>query len=156
MQRKTIKIYKVNMAKKYDSSQIAPSWLYCFNAQCPMHDHCLRFQSALEMPADQENGWAVYPNAIKNGQCRFYRKDKKVTLATGFVVKDNPRATNMFIEMRHKITDYLGGNGTYYLYRNGKKWLSPQQQEDIRRIFSNAGYTDEVVFGQTKEEYDFT
>ena len=71
-------------------------------------------------------------------------------------MKDNPRATNMFVEMRHRITNYLGGNGTYYLYRNGKKWLSPQQQEDIRRIFSNAGYTDEVVFGQTKEEYDFT
>ena len=49
------------MANKYDSSQIAPSWLYCFNAQCPMHDNCLRFQSALEMPADKENGCAVYP-----------------------------------------------------------------------------------------------
>lgn len=156
LHHKTIKIIKVNMAKKYDSSQIAPSWLYCFNAQCPMHDSCLRFQSALKMPADNEIGWAVYPNAIKNGKCRFYRKDQKVTLATGFIVKDNPRATNMFIEMRRRITHYLGGNGTYYLYRNGKKWLSPEQQEDIRRIFRNAGYTDEVVFGETKEEYDFT
>lgn len=144
------------MDKKYDSSQIPPSWLYCFNVQCSMHDHCLRFQSALEMPDDKVNGSAVFPNALKNGQCRFFRKDEKVTLATGFVVKDNPRASNMFIEKRHSITDYLGGNGTYYLYRNGKKWLSPKQQEDIRRIFRQAGYTDEVVFGNTKEEYDFT
>ena len=144
------------MAKKYDSSQISPSWLYCFNAQCPMHDSCLRFQSALEMPDDKEIGSAVYPNALRNGQCRFYRKDEKVTLATGFVVEGNPRASNMFIEMRYWITKYLGGNGTYYLYRNGKKWLSPKQQEDIRRIFRRAGYTDKVVFGHTKEEYDFT
>jgi hypothetical protein len=62
----------------------------------------------------------------------------------------------MFVEMRRRITNYLGGNGTYYLYRNGKKWLSPQQQEDIRNIFRNAGYTDEVVFEKTKETYDFT
>ena len=144
------------MTKKYDSNMIPPSWSYCFNAQCPMHEHCLRFQSALEIPEKREFGSAVYPNAIKNGKCRFYRKDEKVVLATGFLVKDNPRATNMFIEMRHRITDYLGGNGTYYLYRNGKKWLSPQQQEGIRRIFRNAGYTEEVIFGHTKEEYDFT
>ena len=144
------------MANKYDSSQIAPSWLYCFNAQCPMHDNCLRFLSALEMPADRDNGRAVYPNALKNGQCRFYRKDEKVMLATGFVVKDNPRVSSMFVEMRRRISNYLGGNGTYYLYRNGKKWLSPQQQEDIRNIFRNAGYTDEVVFEKTKETYDFT
>ena len=58
--------------------------------------------------------------------------------------------------MRHRISGYLGGNGTYYLYRNGKKWLSPKQQEDIRRIFRESGYTDEVVFGKTKEDYDFT
>ena len=144
------------MAKKYDSSQISPSWLYCFNAQCPMHDSCLRFQSALEMPENKVNGPAVYPNAFKNGQCRFYRKDEKVTLATGFIVEGNPHATNMFIELRYWITKYLGGNGTYYLYRNGKKWLSPKQQNDIRRIFYKAGYTEEVVFGHTKEEYDFT
>ena len=153
---KRMRIISITMANKYDSSQIAPSWLYCFNAQCPKHDSCLRFQSALEMAADRDNGWAVYPNALKNGQCRFYRKDEKVMLATGFVVKDNPRVSSMFVEMRRRITNYLGGNGTYYLYRNGKKWLSPQQQEDIRNIFRNAGYTDEVVFEKTKETYDFT
>ena len=153
---KTIKTIIVIMNKKYDSNLIPPSWGYCFNAQCPMHESCLRFQSAAEIPEKRELGPAVYPTAYKNGQCRFYRKDEKVTLATGFVIEGNPRATNMFIEKRSAITNYLGGNGTYYLYRNGKKWLSPQQQEDIRNIFRRAGYTDEVVFGYTKEEYDFT
>ena len=109
-----------------------------------MHDNCLRFQSALEMPADKENGCAVYPNAIKNGQCRFYRKDEKVTLATGFVVKNNPRATNMFVEMRHRITNYLGGNGTYYLYPsnyNGYGWKSDRQKKNttfLRALITTA------------------
>ena len=145
------------MNKKYDFSQIPPSWRFCYNEKCPMHEHCLRFQTALEVTEEWGTcGWAVLPSTLKNGECIFYRKDEKVTLATGFVVKDNPRVTNMFIEMRDKISGYLGGNGTYYLYRNGKKWLSPEQQEGIRRIFREAGYTEEVVFGKTKEDYDYT
>jgi len=144
------------MEKKYNTKEIPAGWIYCFNAQCPKHDSCLRFQSALEMPDNKEMGSAVFPGAIKNGECRFYRKDEKVTLATGFVVENNPRASHMFIEKRRLLTRYLGGNGTYYLYRNGKKWLSPEQQELIRNLFRQAGYKDEVVFGETKEEYDFT
>ena len=145
------------MNKKYDFSQIPPSWLFCFNEQCPNHEHCLRFQTTLEVTEEWGTcAWTVLPGMVKNGQCMFYRKDEKVTLATGFVIKNNPRATNKFIEMRHRLTGYLGGNGTYYLYRNGKKWLSPKLQEGIRRIFREAGYTDEVVFGKTKVEYDFT
>lgn len=144
------------MQKKYDFSQIPPSWRYCFNSQCPEHEHCLRYQTGLELPDDMVDGDAVFPTAMKSGKCRFYRKDQKVKLATGFVVKGNARATNMFIEMRQRITNYLGGNGTYYLYRNGKKWLSPKQQEDIRSIFSSEGYTEEVVFDKEEETYDFT
>lgn len=77
-------------------------------------------------------------------------------MATGFVVAGNPRMGDAFVRMRHKLTAYLGGNGTYYLYRNGKKWLSPRQQDDIREIFRRAGYQEEVEFGVTKEDYDFT
>lgn len=144
------------MQKKYDPKQIQPGWKYCFNAHCPKREHCLRFQSALEIPDDNECGGAVYPTALKDGKCRFYRKDEKVRLATGFVVEGNQHATNMFVEMRHQITNYLGGNGTYYLYRNGKKWLTPRQQDDIRSIFRNAGYSEEVIFGKEEETYDFT
>ena len=95
------------MEQKYDYKQIPSGWRYCFNAQCPMKDQCLRFQTALALPDS-------------------------------------------------RLTQYLGGNGTYYLYRNGKKWLTPRQQADIRAIFRRAGYKEEVVFGETRIDYDFT
>ena len=132
------------MEQKYDYKQIPSGWRYCFNAQCPMKDQCLRFQTALALPDS------------KNGKCRFFRKDEKVLLATGFVSKNQPRMNEMFVAMRHRLTQYLGGNGTYYLYRNGKKWLTPRQQADIRAIFRRAGYKEEVVFGETRIDYDFT
>ena len=140
--------------KKYDFTEISSGWKFCFNSQCPMRGECLRYQAALEMPEDREWGYAVFPSALKNGRCKFFRKDEKVRLATGFVT-DNPIQNNMFVRLRHQLTTYLGGNGTYYLYRNGKKWLSPTQQEGIREIFRKAGYRDEVIFKEEKEDYNF-
>lgn len=144
------------MEKMYDYSQIPSGWQYCFNAKCPMAGECLRFQTGRHLPDDIEWGSAVFPGAVKNGKCRFFRKDEKVTLATGFQVDNNPQMTELFRNLRPSLTNYLGGNGTYYLYRNGKKWLTPKQQEDIRQIFRRSGYQVEVVFGETKEDYNFT
>ncbi len=121
------------MEQKYDFKQIPSGWRYCFHAQCPMKDQCLRYQT-----------------------CRFFRKDEKVVLATGFLIAGNSQMNERFRAMRHSLTHYLGGNGTYYLYRNGKKWLTPRQQADIRALFRHAGYKEEVVFGETRIDYDFT
>ena len=140
--------------KKYDFTQVPKGWKFCFNSQCPMHGECLRFQTALEMPDDRKWGSAVFPPAQKNGQCKFFKKDEKVILATGFVTA-NFAQNDMFVKLRHRLTDYLGGNGSYYLYRNGKKWLSPTQQEGIREIFRKAGYRDEIIFKKQKEDYNF-
>lgn len=144
------------MEQKYDFSQIPSGWHHCFNANCPMHDTCLRYQTGQQLPDEFTWGYAVFPPALKDGKCSFFRKDEKVVMATGFVVPGNRRMSDMFVNMRHRLTKYLGGNGTYYLYRNGKKWLSPKQQEDIRQLFRAAGYQEDVVFACETVDYDFT
>ena len=147
---------ETKMEQKYDFKQIPSGWRYCFHAQCPMKDQCLRYQTAQALPENYEMGEAVFPGALKNGRCRFFRKDEKVVLATGFLIAGNSQMSERFRAMRHSLTHYLGGNGTYYLYRNGKKWLTPRQQADIRALFRRAGYKEEVVFGETRIDYDFT
>ena len=144
------------MEKKYNQDDIPINWKYCFNVACPMKDHCLPFQSALEIPQERTWGHAVFPSACHDGQCDYFRKDEPVTLATGFVVSGQPELNTMFVRMRRHLTAYLGGQGTYYLYRNGKKWLSPAQQETIRQMLGKAGFRGEVCFGITKQGYDFT
>ena len=144
------------MEKKYDFEQISQSWRFCFNGDCPMRGECLRFQTGLEIPEDRQWGQTIFSTALKDGRCDYFRKDEKVMLATGFLIDGNPLMNERFRAMRHSLTHYLGGNGTYYLYRNGKKWLTPRQQADIRALFHRAGYKEEVVFGETRIDYDFT
>ena len=151
-----LKIFANFLAFRQKIKQIPSGWRYCFHAQCPMKDQCLRYQTAQALPESYEMGEAVFPGALKNGRCRFFRKDEKVVLATGFLIAGNSQMNERFRAMRHSLTHYLGGNGTYYLYRNGKKWLTPRQQADIRALFRHAGYKEEVVFGETRIDYDFT
>ena len=141
---------------KYDPAKIPPMWRYCFNKDCPKCGNCLRFQSGLELPQDHKWGYAIFPHALQDGRCAFYRPDEKVRLATGFVVDGNPLMTGIFVKMRRVLTGYLGGHGTYYLYRNGKKWLSPKKQSDIETLIRKHGYNGDVIFGQYKNDYDFT
>ncbi len=142
------------MEKKYDFKEIPPGWKFCFNEACPMHGECLRYQSGLEIPEDRVWGSAVFPTALKDGKCEFYRKDEKVRLATGFLTS-NPMQNGLFIQMRYRLSPFLGGNGTYYLYRNGKKWLTPEQQRGIQNILRKVGYKEEVIYAEYKEAYNF-
>lgn len=142
------------METKYDFTKISQLWKFCFNGECPKSSHCLRYLAGCQLPDNRVWGPAVYPTACKNGKCPFYRTAEKVTLATGFVTKD--RYVNTFFQsLRRDVAAYLGGNGTYYLYRNGKKWLSPEQQENILKIFRSKGFQGEIHWQYTKEDYNF-
>ena len=53
---------ETKMEQKYDFKQIPSGWRYCFHAQCPMKDQCLRYQTAQALPESYEMGEAVFPS----------------------------------------------------------------------------------------------
>jgi hypothetical protein len=47
-------------------------------------------------------------------------------------------------------------NRTYYFeYRNGSRLIPPALQEDIRKLFRDNGWTEEVKFDGYIEDYDW-
>lgn len=141
------------MSSKYDFSQVGKGFVFCFLSDCPRCNECLRYCAGRELPDDRPFGPAVYPGAYCQGECRFFRKNEKVRLATGF---GGGPMRHVFLALRRRMTEYLHGNGVYYQYRNGKKWLSPEQQEHIIEMCRRYGYTGEVTFDCYKDDYDFT
>lgn len=141
------------MSSKYDFGQVGKTFPFCFFSDCPRSGECLRYCAGRELPDNWFLGPAVYPGAYRQGECRFFRKNEKVRLATGF---GGGPMKHVILAMRRKLTEYLHGNGTYYLYRNGKKWLTPEQQENITEMCRHYGYTGEVTFECYKDDYDFT
>ena len=47
------------------------------------------------------------------------------------------------------------GRGMYYRFYRKEKYLSPEQQEYIRRIFRQKGITEEPAFDSYTEEYEW-
>ena len=128
---------------------------YCFTEPCPMKDECIHYLAGLYKSDDVEQGHAIFPNALKDGKCKFFAPLRIVKMAWGFdklfaevKVKDAP-------VLRSEMREYLGSKGQYYRYKLGQMKLLPEQQEHIKQLFARFGYKD-VEFEHFTDEIDFT
>lgn len=135
---------------------IPSTFQLCFNDSCPRSAECLRHRAGTTLTADRQWGPAVYPTALQaDGACRWFKQVRVMHGAWGFdtLFADVKRRDDT--PLRSALKNYLGGNGTYYLYHNGKKLLTPEQQEWILNLFRSYGYTENLTFDGYRDEYDF-
>ena len=92
---------------------------YCFTEPCPMKDKCIHYLSALYDKDKKDRGEAIFPNALKDGKCKYFAPLRVVKMAWGFdklfaeiKVKDAPA-------LRAKMREFLGSKGQYYRYKLG-------------------------------------
>jgi len=134
----------------------AAYYIVCFNKTCPQCGNCLRYAVGAETSKTRSYGMTVYPSAVNNGECRFFRSTEKVELAWGMNSLRSKVPNHLRSTVRRRITNYLGSVGTYYRYNNGTRKLSPKQQKDIEKILANIGCPIERPFDNYIESYDFT
>ena len=132
------------------------SWYNCFNSACPKAGECMHFMTGKNVPADVTLGNAIYPNACKNGECRFFKQIRMMRGAYGFNTMLNDLKRKDEELLRGMITDYLGSNTTYYKFNRGEKLLTPEQQEWILALFRKYNYTGDKEFEGYRYIYDFS
>ena len=129
-------------------------YIFCFLSECPFSKDCARFFAG-QHTGDCELGTVVLPAAMKGGKCKWFQRLRIIHGAWGFnKLFDEVKAKDAHY-LRKTIKDYLGGNGTYYLYQHGNKLLTPEQQEWIKSLFRRYGYNDELEFDGYKDAYDW-
>lgn len=117
------------------------------------HLHALFCRSA--STCRQDDGFAIYPNALQNGKYRFYVEKRMIRATWGF--------RKLFLNVKHmddtpirrEIQQYLGSRPTYYRYMNGQLTLTPKQQKGIINIFRSYGYTEELDFDNYIDRYAY-
>ncbi len=140
---------------EFDFSKVPSCYQLCFNVQCPRSAECLRFLAGQHAPASLETGMAIYPAAIRDGQCRFFRHSNVVRMAWGFDDIYLPLKPYFRPMARRAVCDMLGSEGTYYRYHHGERKLSPEQQQQIAEILKKYGYNGPVEFNHYEHIYDF-
>lgn len=143
------------LKKTFEQGDVPGVIRYCFTEPCPMKNQCIHYLAAICKNDDVQQGYAIFPDALQNGKCRFFASLRVVEKAWGFDklfaevrVKDAPT-------LRSEMRAYLGSKGQYYRYKLGQLKLLPEQQEHIKRLFARFGYED-VEFEHFAEEIDFT
>ncbi len=141
--------------KDFNFSKVPSGYHLCFHDKCPMHATCLRYVAGQHVTPKHTLGYAVYPTALKDGKCRFYREAREVSLAWGFklLYKDIPH--HLRSAARWDVTNYLGSVGTYYRYNSGERKLSVEQQEDILNMLSDYCDREKLRFEHYDPSYNF-
>ena len=144
------------MAKIFTFREVPADYELCFNGQCPKRDDCIRFLAGQHVPATMMSGPAVYPNALTDDICPYFKQTRIIHGAWGFrnLYKDVAKADAQILKA--KVINYLGGPVACYGYMHGDKLLTPEQQDHIQGFFNEMGYTHTIVFEGYSNMYDFT
>ena len=129
----------------------------CFAAQCPLKERCLRWKVGQQMPDTKSSYHCVNPHYqdVATEHCPLYRQSEKVQFAQGMMHIFNT-------DMPRRVEPYVRSNliashckTYYYEYRNGERLISPAIQEEIRDLFREAGWNQEVHFDSYVEDYEW-
>ena len=129
----------------------------CFAEQCPLKEQCLRWKVGEQMPNTESYYNCVNPHYQDVGteHCSLFRNKEKVKFAKGMMHIFNdkmPRglepAVRYGLISKHCRT-------YYYEYRKGERLMSPAIQEEIRNIFREEGWQEEIHFDSYIEDYDW-
>lgn len=149
------------MADKTDdfsdfSFELVPNlYALCFTDSCPMAASCMRHLAAEHVPDDRERGNAIYPTALKDGQCAHFKQVRKLRMAWGLdgLMRDIKHRDNR--PLRSALISCLGSRTTLFRAQKGEHLLTPTEQEQIIQIFKRYGYTDNLLFDHYVTAYDF-
>ena len=129
----------------------------CFAEQCPMKERCLRFLVGQYIPDTKSTYHCVNPRYqdVATEQCSLFRNSEKVKFAKGMkniFNADMPRKVEPFVRQR---LIGLHCHTYYYEYRRGARLIPPAVQEEVRSLFREAGWNEEVHFDSYVEDYDW-
>ena len=129
----------------------------CFAEQCPLKGHCLHYLVGQQLPDSRSTYHCVNPRYqhVGTAQCPLFRHSAKVKYARGMMHifnYDMPRKVEPFVR-NNLIASHC--KTYYYEFRNGARLISPATQEEIRNLFHEAGWKEDIRFDSYVEDYDW-
>lgn len=142
--------------KKFTFKEVPEGYRLCFNERCKKRDACIRFLAGQHLPKTLMGGPAVYPNALDDDICPYFKQTRVIHAAWGFRNLYKGVASSDAQVLKAKVINYLGGPVSSFAYQHGEKLLTPEQQEQIFEFFKELGYTKSLVFDGFTIIYDFS
>ncbi len=131
----------------------AKKYVVCFNEHCTRHNQCLRYlvgQYADCRGVSIPSVNVRHPQVVA-GDCPLYRQNIQVVHKVGLTQFYLDMPGRMERAIRHQLIS-LFTHRIYYLMRNGKRLITPAEQEQIAAVCRQAGWNGELVYdGETTD-----
>ena len=127
----------------------------CVEGGCTCADACLRQLAYRQQVETAKVLTVVNPRLCgKNGQCAFYRDATPVVYARGFTKMQGRMFPAQYEHFMWKLIPCFGRN-PYFERRNGKRMLSPEEQELIIETARQAGVKETFKFDKYEYQYNW-
>ena len=131
----------------------ARKYTVCFNGNCPLHEHCLRWQAGLYTPDHLYSISCFNPNhpGACTDTCPGFRSDQPQRIPRGMVHFYEAMPGRMEVAIKsHLITHF--SRVMYYRYRRGEYPITPEIEQVILDTCRECGWTAPLVFDSYSEE----
>lgn len=144
------------MKPDFDYSSVPGNIVYCLNNQCPRAGECLRHQVSQHILAKGRTITIVTPGHIETADkgCPFFISDKKVRFGRGMTHMLDKLPHNDAVAIKQQMLRYFGRTLYYRLWRK-ERLFSLEQQDYIRQLFRNKGITEEPMYDEYVEQYNW-
>lgn len=142
------------MTEEFNYEAVPYGYTHCFNTHCPKGENCLHQLVAVHSTNQYPTLSVVNPKCIPEDgtDCPFYQSIQKIRVAWGIknLLNDVPHKDAISIK-DHLIRHF--GRALYYRIYRKERFLDPEQQDYIRRLFLQKGVTQEPAYEYYTEEY---
>ena len=143
--------------EEIDFRKIPEWWAMCQKVDCPRAGECLRFQACMAVPERMRSWRCLMLQFLKDEECRFFQKMEPTRMARGLNrLYKKVRDAHVRHEIRMTLTEHFGSKGTYYRYKDGERWLNPEQQRVVLDLVHRCGCEAVDIFDEYADTYDFT
>ncbi len=147
-------IRKNIMSEEIFYQNMPEHYLLCYNGECEQAANCLRWLAAQYGKPTDAVLQVINPRQNGGMSCRYRKPKTVVTMAYGMLHTYDKVLAKDIDSLRGAIKDHFG-NGSYYLRRNGKRPITPAEQQYISNIFRSHGYPDGAVFDRYVDEIEW-
>ena len=125
------------------------NFIVCFNERCSLENKCLRRLVAIHDSENRDLLLSVNTSKFNESNCKYFLENKKTRIAYGMKDSFEEVKAKDIANIRRELKNHFGLT-YYYERRNGKRAITPEDQEFITRLFNSYGY--EIKFDEIREE----
>lgn len=140
---------------KNQKLEIPYHFALCGEAECACAGTCLRHIAYLQQAETAKVMTVLNPRfCAKDDACTYYRDAEPIVYARGFTRMQKRMLPDQYDKFLWTLIAHFGRN-PYFERRNGKRLLSPDEQEQIAYVAQQVGVTEEFKFDRYEYRYNW-